>query len=86
MTRLFRLIVGFVAAALVCGCVAYPYGYPTYPAQSNFDRSWDAAVTIALQTRPEGSLQVSFDAPDSRESNPTLNDRWLSNYQRRMGR
>jgi hypothetical protein len=45
-----------------------------------------AAVTILLQPQPDGSLQVSFSAPDSREANPTLQQRWLSSYNRRMGR
>jgi hypothetical protein len=45
-----------------------------------------AAVTIDLRPQPDGSLQVAFNAPDSKESNPTLNERWLSAYQRRMGR
>jgi len=29
---------------------------------------------------------VIFSAPDSRESNPSLNDRWLAVYNQRMGR
>jgi hypothetical protein len=45
-----------------------------------------AAVAIALQTQADGSVRVSFDAPNAKETNPTLNERWLSNYQRRMGR
>jgi hypothetical protein len=45
-----------------------------------------AAVTITLQTQADGTVRVSFSAPDSREANPSLNERWLSNYQRRMGR
>ena len=45
-----------------------------------------AAVAIALQTQADGSVRVSFDAPNAEETNPTLNERWLSNYQRRMGR
>ena len=45
-----------------------------------------AAVTIALQPQPDKSLRVSMDAPDAKESNPTLNERWLAAYQRRMGR
>jgi hypothetical protein len=45
-----------------------------------------AAVTIDLRPQPDNSLQVIFTAPDSKESNPTLNDRWLAAYQRRMGR
>jgi hypothetical protein len=45
-----------------------------------------AAVTILVQPQADGKLQVSMSAPDSRESNPTLNERWLANYQRRMGR
>ena len=45
-----------------------------------------AAVTIMLQRQGSGDLQVSMSAPDSRETNPTLNERWLQAYQRRMGR
>ena len=45
-----------------------------------------AAVTIELTPQPDNSLKVSFDAPASKESNPTLGDRWLAAYQRRMGR
>ena len=45
-----------------------------------------AAVTIELRQQPDNSLQVSFDAPASKEINPTLSDRWLAAYQRRMGR
>jgi hypothetical protein len=44
------------------------------------------AVTIALVPQPDNSLKVSFDAPASKETNPTLADRWLAAYQRRMGR
>ena len=39
-----------------------------------------------LRQQADNSLKVSFDAPDSKESNPTLGDRWLAAYQRRMGR
>ena len=45
-----------------------------------------AAVTIDLRPQTDNTLQVIFAAPDSKESNPTLNDRWLSAYNRRMGR
>ena len=45
-----------------------------------------AAVTITLLRQASGDLQVSMSAPDSRETNPTLNERWLQAYQRRMGR
>lgn len=45
-----------------------------------------AAVTIELRPQPDGSLQVAFNAPEAREVNPTLNDRWLAAYNRRMGR
>jgi hypothetical protein len=45
-----------------------------------------AVVTIDLTPQPDNSLKVSFDAPASKESNPTLGDRWLAAYQRRMGR
>ena len=45
-----------------------------------------APVAIALQTQADGSVKVSFDAPKALETDPTLGDRWLSSYQRRMGR
>jgi hypothetical protein len=45
-----------------------------------------AAVTIELRPQADNSLKVSFDAPASRETNPTLGDRWLAAYNRRMGR
>jgi hypothetical protein len=45
-----------------------------------------AAVTIELRQQADNTLQVSFNAPDSKESNPTLSDRWLAAYNRRMGR
>lgn len=45
-----------------------------------------AAVTIELRPQADNTLKVSFDAPASKESNPTLGDRWLAAYQRRMGR
>ena len=45
-----------------------------------------AAVTIDLRPQADNTLQVIFSAPDSKETNPTLNDRWLSAYQARMGR
>jgi hypothetical protein len=45
-----------------------------------------AGVTIELKPQPDNTLQVIFNAPDSRENNPTLNDRWLNAYSRRMGR
>ena len=45
-----------------------------------------AGVTITVEQQSGGSVRVGFSAPDSRETNPTLNDRWLANYNRRMGR
>ena len=45
-----------------------------------------AAVTITIEQQGGGNLRVGFSAPDARESNPTLNERWLANYNRRMGR
>ena len=39
-----------------------------------------AAVTIDLRQQADNTLQVIFNAPDSKESNPTLNDRWLTAY------
>lgn len=44
------------------------------------------AVTIELRPQADNTLKVSFDAPASKETNPTLGDRWLAAYQRRMGR
>jgi hypothetical protein len=49
-------------------------------------RKAGAAVAITLTRQSDNSLQVAFDAPDSKESNPSLSDRWLAAYQRRMGR
>ena len=45
-----------------------------------------AAVTIDLRPQADNTLQVIFSSPDSKESNPTLGARWLSAYNRRMGR
>ena len=45
-----------------------------------------AAVNIELRPQTDNTLQVIFSAPDSKENNPTLNDRWLRAYQSRMGR
>jgi hypothetical protein len=45
-----------------------------------------AQVVILLVRQVDGSLQVSFNAPDSRETNPALADRWSASYNRRMGR
>jgi len=43
-------------------------------------------VVIMPLTQSDGSVRASFDAPTSKEANPTLDERWLANYQRRMGR
>ena len=43
-------------------------------------------VTIELQQQPDGTVRVEFSAPGSTETNPKLSERWLSAYQRRMGR
>jgi len=45
-----------------------------------------AGVTIDVRPQADNTLQVIFSAPDSKEANPTLNDRWLASYQQRMGR
>jgi ABC-type microcin C transport system permease subunit YejB len=45
-----------------------------------------AAVGISVQSLADGRVQVAFDAPTSRETNPTLADRWTAAYNRRMGR
>jgi hypothetical protein len=43
-------------------------------------------VTIDFRQQADNTLPVIFSAPESKQSNPTLNDRWLSAYNRRMGR
>jgi len=43
-------------------------------------------VTIDVLRQADGTLRVAFEAPGSSETNPKLSDRWLSAYQRRMGR
>ena len=45
-----------------------------------------AAVTIALRPQADNTLKLSFDAPGSKETNPTLGERWAAAYNRRMGR
>ncbi len=45
-----------------------------------------AAVTIEVVRLADGNVRVGFSAPGSKETNPTLNDRWLAAYNRRMGR
>ena len=45
-----------------------------------------ATVTIDVRPQADNTLQVIFSAPDSKESNPSLNDRWLAVYNQRMGR
>jgi hypothetical protein len=45
-----------------------------------------ASVTIDLRPQADNTLQVIFSSPDSKESNPTLGDRWRSAYNQRMGR
>jgi hypothetical protein len=45
-----------------------------------------ARVTIDVRPQADNTLQVIFSAPDSRESNPSLNERWLAVYNQRMGR
>ena len=45
-----------------------------------------APVSIDLQQQADNSLQVTFKATDSKESNPTLNDRWAAAFGKRMGR
>jgi len=45
-----------------------------------------AAVTIELRPQSDNTLQVIFSAPDSKETSPTLNARWLAVYNQRMGR
>ena len=43
-------------------------------------------VTIELQRQSDGTVRVEFNAPNSTDTNPKLGERWLSAYQRRMGR
>ncbi len=45
-----------------------------------------APVTIDVRPQADNTLQVTFSAPDSKDSNPTLHDRWLGAYNQRMGR
>lgn len=45
-----------------------------------------AGVTIELRRQADNSLSVSFNAPDSKETNPTLGERMAAAYNRRMGR
>ncbi|HSI53945.1 MAG: hypothetical protein ACAH21_09280 [Ramlibacter sp.] len=45
-----------------------------------------SGVTIDVKPQADNTLRVTFTAPDSKETNPTLNERWLVAYQRRMGR
>lgn len=45
-----------------------------------------AAVTIDLQRQADGSVRVAFNAPDARQTNPTLTEQLYNAYQRRMGR
>src|SRR5881392_1919004 len=37
-----------------------------------------APVTIELRPQADNTLQLIFSAPDSKETNPTLNDQWVS--------
>jgi hypothetical protein len=43
-------------------------------------------VTISLLRQADGTLKVAFSSPGSPETNPKLGDRWISAYERRMGR
>jgi hypothetical protein len=43
-------------------------------------------VLITLQPQANGSVVVSFEAPNAQGADATLKERWLANYQRRMGR
>lgn len=45
-----------------------------------------AAVTITLQQQADGSVRVAFNAPESKQTNPTLTEQLYGAYQRRMGR
>jgi len=43
-------------------------------------------VSIDLMRQGDGSVRIAFNAPDSRQSNPTLPEQLNNAYQRRMGR
>lgn len=45
-----------------------------------------APVTIDLTRQGDGSVRIAFDAPTSKQSNPTLAEQLNNAYQRRMGR
>ena len=45
-----------------------------------------AEVTIDVLRQADGKLRVSFKQRGSQEQNPTLDERWTSAYERRMGR
>lgn len=45
-----------------------------------------ATVTISVQPQGDGSVRIAFNAPDSRQINPTLAEQLNNAYQRRMGR
>ena len=45
-----------------------------------------AEVTIDVLRQADGTLRVSCKTRGSQETNPTLDDRWRSAYERRMGR
>ena len=102
MRRPQRWLPVLCCAALLGGCVAYPYypdGTPVAAADAGVqvtdaDRASGrisgvkagAAVSIGVQQLADGRVQVSFQAPASREANPSLDERWLAAYNRRMGR
>lgn len=45
-----------------------------------------AAVTITLEQQADGRVRVAFNAPDSKQTHPTLTEQLFAAYQRRMGR
>jgi hypothetical protein len=45
-----------------------------------------ALVTVDLRQHADNSLHVTFTAPDSKGSSPSLHDHWQTAYNRRMGR
>jgi hypothetical protein len=45
-----------------------------------------AAVTIDVQPQADKSLKVTFNAPASVQTRPTLGEQWHAAYERRMGR
>lgn len=43
-------------------------------------------MTIVLQAQADNTLKPSFDAPASKETNPSLGERWAATYNGLMSR